>query len=167
MTPQYVLPRRLIFCVFLPVLLLACLPARPADSPDCTFVGISVAAGKNITQSARNAAVFQFGSRSLPDPGMVQAVFTLKNETRRPIILDRLQPTCHCTEAEPVLPSEGMPTLPPGGGLDIRVVVALAGHPTGALLKSVYVFVDGQAEPAARLDMAGTLLEENHANHTH
>ena len=159
--------RLLLICFFLLCFFLACLPARPADAPDCTFAGVSVAAGKNITQSATNAAMYHFGSRSLPDPGSVQAVFILKNETRRPITLDRLQPTCHCTEAETVSPSDGVPTLPPGGRLDIRVTVALAGHPPGALIKSVYVFVDGHPEPSARLDMAGTLLGENHANHAH
>ena len=151
----------------LPGLFLGSLPAwtapntkapLPAAAPGVPFVGLRVAAGNGIRPLASNAAAFPFGVRSLPNPGSVQTVFTLTNETRQSITLERLQPTCRCTDAEALPLAKELPTiLPPGGSLNVRVTVRLAGHAPGALVKSVYVFAAGHSEPAARLDITGTL----------
>ncbi len=151
----------------LPGLFLGSLPAwtapdtkapLPVAAPGVPFVGLRVAPANGITPLASNAAGFPFGVRSLPGPGSVQAVFTLTNETCRPVTVDRLQPTCRCTDAQVLPPATQLPMmLLPGGSLNVRVTVRLAGHAPGTLTKSVYVFAAGRSDPAARLDISGTL----------
>ena len=145
---------------------LASPPARAAAAPGFPFAGLSVSAGKEIKLTASNAGVYTFGTRYLPSPGLAQAVFVLRNMSALPLTLDRLQPTCHCTTAEVLGGSEvqaadhRVPVVPPGGSLKVRVTVILSGHAPGPLLKSVLIFVSGHSDPAARLDMSGTLLPE-------
>lgn len=170
---------------------LACLPlgffllaapwpsaALPVDStlsreaaPGFPFAGLVVVPGKEIAPLASNAAEYIFGTRRLPDPGSAQATFTLRNTANRPLTIERLQPTCRCTTAE-ALSEAGVPvdraaiTLPPGGRIQVRVTVILRVHAPGALVKSVLVFLAGHADPAARLDLSGTLLPEKTAAKT-
>ena len=130
------------------------------------FAGLHVSAGKAITLTASNTGAYNFGTRYLPAPGLVQTEFILRNTTSHSLTVDRIQPTCHCTTGEVMVGSEvlaadyPLPTLPPGRSMKVRVTVILAGHAPGPLLKSVLVFVSGHSDPAAQLDISGFLLPE-------
>ena len=145
---------------------LGSLPAWAGAAPGFPFVGLRVSAGKAITLTASNAGGYNFGTRSLPAPGLAQAEFELRNTADYPLTVDRLQPTCHCTTGvvmvglEVLDASHPIPILPPGASLKVRVTVILAGHAPGPLRKSVLIFVTGHSDPVARLDISGTLLPE-------
>ncbi len=129
---------------------------RPA-SPGIPFAGLSIQAQDGVSLLYENQGERNFGTLNPLDTPKIQAVFHLKNETDKPMLLERLQPSCHCTHVEAIPPQIGALTIAPGQTLALHVSVDLAGHPAGNLEKSVSVYVPGQTQPAAVLVMEATL----------
>ena len=129
---------------------------RPA-TPGIPFAGLSIQAQDSVSLLSENQGERSFGTLNPLDTPKIQAVFHLKNETDKPILLERLQPSCHCTHAQAIPPQAGALTVAPGETLALYVSVDLAGHPAGSLEKSVSVYVPGQTQPAAVLIMKATL----------
>lgn len=131
---------------------------RPT-SPNIPFAGLSIQALDGVSLLSENQGRRSFSTLNPLDTPKIQAVFHLKNETDKPILLERLQPSCHCTMAtvEGVPAGAALPTIAPGQTVAVRVTVDLAGHPAGNLEKSVSVYVPGQTPPAAVLIMQATL----------
>ena len=129
---------------------------RPA-SADVPFAGLSIQPQQGTALPYANQASRDFGTLSPLDTPNVQALFRLKNETDKPILLDRLQPSCHCTHVEAIPVQTGALIVAPGQTLTLHVTVDLAGHPAGGLEKSVSIYVPGQTQPAALLLMRATL----------
>jgi hypothetical protein len=129
---------------------------RPA-SPGIPFAGLSLEAQDGVSLLYTNQGGYGFGTANPLDTPQITAVFHLKNDTNKPITLSRLEPSCHCTHAEPLPLSPTLPTIAPGQTAAIRVTVDLAGHPAGNLEKTVTVYVAGSARPAAVLAVEGVL----------
>ena len=130
---------------------------RPA-SPGIPFAGLSLVAQDGVSLLYTNQGGYGFGTANPLDTPQITAVFHLKNDTNKPITLSRLEPSCHCTHAEPLPLSAALPTIAPGQMAAIRVTVDLAGHPAGNLEKTVTVYVAGSTRPAAVLAMEGLLM---------
>lgn len=129
---------------------------RPA-SPGIPFAGLSIQAQDGVSLLYENQGGRNFGTLNPLDTPTIQAVFHLKNETDKPIRIERLLPSCHCTHVEALPPQVGALTVTPGQTLALHVSVDLAGHPAGNLEKSVSVYVPGQIQPIAVLVMEATL----------
>lgn len=112
---------------------------------------------------ALNHAARDFGSVNLLDQPHLTQTFTIINRSSVPLILTRLQPSCHCTSA--VVEQAGapnaagtLPTLAPGQKANICVTVTPEPFQTGPLDKTVQVYAQGSDTPAATLEMTATLL---------
>ena len=106
-------------------------------------------------------AVYEAGSRGPQTAaGPLEHIFVLRNTTGTALTLDHLQASCACTTATVVggTSADGPTVLAPNGTLSVRVSVDLQRLLPGLLHKSVWVFVQGQAAPAATLEMTGALL---------
>lgn len=123
------------------------------------FAGLRVVQAENVQALAPNQAQRDFGAVSALDTPSIEQTFTLNNSTATPLVLDRFQPSCHCTTAavEGALAGAALPTLAPGQEVSVRVTVSLADLAPGPLLKSVMVFTKGSQLPAAALTLTGQL----------
>lgn len=117
-----------------------------------------------------NLARSDFGTVSPLDHPEIAHTFTLHNDTPRPLTVTQAQPSCSCTHATLTIGTttalarqgaEKVPTLPPlAPGQQITVCVSIdpAQLTPGPIAKSVALFVQGQTQPAAVLQMTATLL---------
>ncbi len=123
------------------------------------FVGLRVAPSAQVHALAPNQAQHDFGTVSALDTPRLEQTFILSNSSPKPLVLDRLQTTCHCTAAtiEGVAAGAALPTLAPGQRLTVRVTVSLVDLAAGSLLKSVLVYTQGDQRPAAVLTLTGKL----------
>ena len=105
-------------------------------------------------------AVYAAGSLGPQAAGPLEHTFVLANTTDTPLTLDHLEPSCACTTASVVGGTDGMApvVIAPRQTLSVRVSVDPLQLLPGLLHKSVWVFVQGQAAPAATLEMTGALL---------
>ncbi|MGI4790083.1 MAG: DUF1573 domain-containing protein [Janthinobacterium lividum] len=128
-------------------------------SPGIPFAGLSLQAQDGVSLLYVNQGGYGFGTANPLDTPQIKAVFHLKNDTDKPITLDRFQPSCHCTTAAVEGSPAGavLPTIAPGKQVTIRVIVDLAGQPAGNLEKTVTVYITGHSQPAAVLAMEGVL----------
>lgn len=135
-------------------------PARTLPS-----VGLTVLTSTAVRASASNIGTYEFGLTDALDTPRVEQTFTLRNDSKAPLTLERMEPSCHCTTAV-VQPPKGstpspaetaLPTLGPGQQVSVHVAVNLAGDAPGRLTKSVAVYVKGDAWPAALLQVSGNL----------
>lgn len=126
------------------VLLLPCLMAR-ADAPS------------SLTVTPPDMARYDFGTRTCGDSSPLTHTFRLRNGGTQTLTVTSAVTSCHCTEAEPegnkVLPV----TLAPGATLPLVVTVDTNRLGPGPVSKTVWVFVRGALEPAATLEVTGTL----------
>lgn len=123
------------------------------------FVGLRVAPSAQVQVLAPNQAQHDFGTVSALDTPRLEQTFVLSNGGPMPLVLDRLQATCHCTAAtiEGAAAGAAPPTLAPGQRTVVRVTVNLAELVPGPLLKSVLVYTRGDQRPAAVLTLIGRL----------
>ena len=104
-------------------------------------------------------AAYYFGQISGLAPQEIIHTFLLSNDTDRTLILDHLQPSCGCISA--VL-NQNAPATQYVFAPHKQVAITLTLDPTevtpGAVHKTVWVFVKGEAAPAATLALTGTVL---------
>ena len=129
---------------------------RPRAVP---FAGLRVAPTAGVQTAAPNQGQHDFGTVSALDTPSIEQTFLLSNSTPTPLVLDRFQPSCHCTTVTVEGTSTGavMPTLLPGKTLTVHVRVSLADLAPGPLLKTVLVYTRGDSQPAAVLTLTGEL----------
>jgi len=113
---------------------------------------------------------YDFGQVSLLDATRIEHAFPFKNTGSAPLTIARLSASCGCIstiagsreKAAPggsgVVSVPPYPTLAPGEETTIQVAVNLLPLRPGTLRKSVSVFVEGNPQPVARYEIAGTLL---------
>ncbi|HVW20233.1 MAG TPA: DUF1573 domain-containing protein [Opitutaceae bacterium] len=77
-------------------------------------------------------------SRASPGQDQADFVFTARNPTARPIVVQGISSSCRCTEAW--FPASPL-TIPPGGTSPLRALVHLSGQ-RGEVVKQVYVDTD-------------------------
>src|SRR5579871_4666160 len=131
-------------------------------------VGLKIAATNKEKVIAPNQSVLDCGAINLLDRTGMQQTFTLFNANKTPLTVERLQPSCGCMSAvlpQPVNgpaktkhPAAELPrTLAPGEQMQVQIAIHLDALPAGPFSKSVGVFVQGTARPAAMLQLSGTL----------
>ncbi len=133
--------------------------AEPNAILDARFPpeGLSLTAMPGLTQITSNEGKVDFGRVSLLKTPTLTQTFRLKNVTDKPLTLDRLQTSCHCTSAvweikdsKMRLSAEAAPlTLLPGKSIAVNVRLNLTQMAAGQVVKSVMVFLKGQTQPAA------------------
>lgn len=143
-------------------------PAAPDNLPNTRaafraglvpFAGLRVAPAAGVQTAAPNQGQHDFGIVSALDTPSIEQTFTLSNSTPAPLVLDRLQPSCHCTmaTAEGTTVAGVLPTLAPGKTLAVHVTVSLTDLAPGPLLKTVLVYTKGNPQPAAVFTLTGEL----------
>lgn len=139
------------------------LPTR-APHPAPATARLTVVASAAVTVPAPDRGQHDFGSVNLLDQSEVAQAFTLKNPNQFPLTITRLQSACDCVSAlaEAKTKTGAAPpdatTLAPSDEISLRVALDLTKVAPGAVRKTVVVFAQGQTQPAALLEMTGTVV---------
>lgn len=134
------------------------LPVCPvaADAPVAPPL-LRLLAQADAKASTTATARFDFGRRSVLDTTPITHTFVLRSQSKGPLTIDRLQPSCRCTTAL-LEGNRGAPfTLAPGQQISVRVLISPGDALPGFFEKEVYVFAAGDSVPTATLQIAGTL----------
>jgi len=137
--------------------------AAPVAEPNAILgarfplAGLTLTATPGLTQLAGNEGEVTLGRVSLLKTPVLTETFRLKNTSNKPLTLDHLQTSCHCTSAawemedgKPRLNTDTAPlTLLPGRSVSVQVRLNLKQMAAGQVVKSVMVFLTGQTQPAA------------------
>jgi hypothetical protein len=129
--------------------------SEPAAASD---LAIDVIPTDGAVTTGPGLATFDFGEIRQIDSGPVEHTFTLRNANKIPVTIDRIQPSCGCTTA---VIDDGSPmpaaktTIAPGGTVHVHVSIDRTHLIPGHNIKTVWVYVAGQASPAATLEMEG------------
>ena len=131
--------------------------ARPADRAGTSpFQPVSGRAGDTIFS---DGVVYDFGTITLDPRHPIVHDFKLRNATDKPIAIERVQPACGCTT---VTPDNGAPgnyrPIAPGQALNIHVSVDPKDLPAGNIDKAIWVYLPGNARPAAVLHVRGVTV---------
>jgi len=112
--------------------------------------------------SAAVSNVFQFGTVSLLDMPYADHDFMYTNTGTTPVVIERLQPSCHCTSA--LIASDSSPdgaalpyTVAPGASVKVHASINLGMDPSGPVSRTVSVYLQGENEPAAIYTLSGTV----------
>ena len=115
-----------------------------------------------VTAPGAAPSNFDFGQVGGPTYAPVVHQFVFTNQSNTPVTLDRITPSCSCTTAS--IPFD----IKSGGGytmvvkpkqeLGVMVSLNLELAGAGPVHKTVWLFVKGQAAPAATLTMEGLVL---------
>lgn len=141
--------------------------APPADTT--TLSATPRLAGEGAIQLTQREVTgpYQFGL--VRAGATVHHDFTLWNDTKQPLQLDRVAPSCHCTSAfvlpeKPSTKASRTNLLAPGQSIQVRVtldtsqIAASETDPEGQVQKIVSVYVVGQpVHPAAVLTLSGRI----------
>lgn len=102
---------------------------------------------------------YDFGSRSALDTSPIAHTFVLQSDTKTPVTVDRLLPSCHCTHAAAEQDTDGYGrfTILPGQTARIDVTIDPSDMVPGDLEKEVYVFANGESTPTATLHIKGLI----------
>lgn len=118
---------------------------------------------------------FDFGSVSSLSPGQHVQTYLLRNDNKVPVTVSQLQSSSGCLQAAfassevQLVSSAASPTsgpakrtvlhqlLPPGQQVPLHITLNSTAMAPGAVDQSLWVFVEGQAMPAATLKVTGTL----------
>ncbi len=114
-------------------------------------------AGTNAQSSPQGADYYDYGTVDTTKAKPIQHTFTLRNDGSKPAKILRVDTSCGCTEA--VTGGEHPRSLPltlaPGETLDIQVSINPRYLTIWRATKLVWVYLDGQDDPAATLKMSG------------
>ena len=118
-------------------------------------------------------ARFTFDKQDILAAPTIEHTFTLRNDTKNPVVLERLGSSCGCTSAfaekapsTSVRPSaaSGKPDsgsvsrfLLPGEKIAVHVSVDASRLRSGEAKKLVWVFTQDSGQPAATLEMVGVV----------
>lgn len=128
-------------------------PARESGGPVLTVVP-----GEGIVSTQPGTAKCSLGEIDPWQETKVERVFTLRNDTRETLTLDRIQPSCGCTSV--VVGGEGDGAgrpLQPGSTVPVKVTLDMNRLRPGPVDKYVWAYLRGRREPAATLELSGTL----------
>lgn len=133
------------------------------------FAGLSLVPAPVLKQLANNEGEIEFGQVSALDAPQLERTFQLKNAGKAPVTIERLQTSCHCTSAFFETPTGSRAsdigasktytsqTLRPGQTATVRVRIDLAQLTAGSVVKSVFVYLKGNSQPAAFVTLSGEL----------
>ncbi len=121
--------------------------------------------GKGMTASS--PARYNFGNADILDGRAIEHTFRLRNDGKKPLVLERLAASCGCTtlfldEAALAVPPGAKAariarTVLPGQTIPLRVRVDPSRLSTGEARKLVWVFARGSSLPALTLEMVGAI----------
>jgi hypothetical protein len=102
---------------------------------------------------------YDFGSRSALDLSLVTHTFVLRAGAKAAVTVDRLQPSCHCTQAVPVGGTDGYGRFTIAAATEAKIAVTFnpGDMAPGVVEKEVYVFVNGQSTPDVTLHIRGVI----------
>jgi hypothetical protein len=133
----------------------------PATNTPPTAGPLTLVAEAGVKIVTSRDARYDFGEVNLLDKTEVDRTFTLQNESKAPVRLQQLRPSCGCTsmfvgsqEANGV----ALPTLQPGQRLTVRAHVDLTKLGAGPLHKYVWVYIQDNLQPVAMLELHGALI---------
>ena len=103
--------------------------------------------------------IYDFGSQSALDLAPITHTFVLKAGSGASVVVDRLQPSCHCTQAvaQAEMDGYGRFTVAAGGTAKIAVTFNPSDVAPGPVEKEVYVFAVGGSTPIVTLHIKGTI----------
>ena len=130
----------------------ACVAATPIPDTNVAILNTNPA---STPESATSR--FNFGTAFAMGGKPIEHVFVLRNNGPTPVIVDHLQPSCGCTSAAAEPGSVLSAPIAPGGSARVRVSVDVNRVNSGAVSKSVLVILRGQVQPAAVLEVYGTM----------
>ena len=121
-------------------------------------VALTVLFVKDAPSSHAADSDYQFGTISALKAVAIEHTFTLQNNNSVPITLDHLQPSCGCTTAAAGTQAEDTShIIAPGKTVQIHVSIDPNHLSAGPITKTVWVYIKGQSDPAATLQMTGTM----------
>jgi hypothetical protein len=134
-----------------------------ADTDSPANVGLSVSGKDQTPDTPRNVASFDFGSVNPLDESNVETRVRLTNSSAKPLVLTRIQPSCHCTTA--IIQTTNSPgsaslpfTLAPGQDATLDTSIDILHGPSGPERKLVDIYVQGSDRPAAEVEVSGIVL---------
>lgn len=139
---------------------------KAASRPQFPSAGLAAVLGKGVTSHATNVAEADLGTVNPLNVPFANLVFTLRNTSDRPILIDRLQPSCGCTTASVMLggksvaAEQGIPALNPKAEVTIHIHIDLTGQAAGGLTKFVAVYIKDRPQPAAMLQIRGVVARD-------
>lgn len=152
----------------------SCVRALPGDTPSpVPFLGLAVVPGGQIRPLSPNTAVADIGTVDTVAAPDARRTFLLRNESKKPLTIVRLEPSCRCTtadlvslpigsmaQAQDTAPASriGLPcTLMPGSRAAVEVTVHTGEHTPGGFTSAVFVFLKDHPAYAALLQVQGTV----------
>ena len=108
------------------------------------------------SSSANSLENYQFGTIQALRVAPIEHTFILRNNNPTPVFLDRLQPSCGCTTAVAGAAKTERGILP-GKTLQVHVSIDPGHLSAGPITKTVWVYIKGQSDAAATLQMIGTM----------
>ena len=120
------------------------------------LLAIGVCAAAPLTLSTRSDS-YNFGQINQGSTSPIKHGFILKNNNAAPITVDRIAVSCGCTTAVPGGGVSLPDVLAPGKEIEVDTSIDPLRLFPGAVEKSVSVYIAGQAQPAAVLEITGTL----------
>lgn len=145
-----------LFCI-LPILLLRAGPVAAQTPP------VKLAVVASAGAPAGDPSTYHFQPEEADNGQGISHVFVLRNDTDKPVKIVRIDASCSCTTAvlQPGGATQSADTgnvvLAPGQQARLLVTVGIGDAAAGELEKTVWVRIDGQADPAATLHVTGTI----------
>jgi len=107
---------------------------------------------------AKSTGTYKFGMVTQKRSEPIVHDFELRNDSKNPVTIDRIQPQCGCTTA--VIKNQrtaGDGPIAPGALVKIHVAVDPSHLIPGSVAKNTLVYIKGQTDPAATLVMSGAM----------
>jgi len=141
-------------------------PIRAEQSAAAKPAGLTIVAGQGVTLQSPVIASADAGAINPLDVQLVRQLFTLRNDTSKPITITQLEASCPCTSASatgdsilhPSAPDGSILTIEPAHQADIAVIVSLFRHAPGPFTNSIFVHVKDASDYVALLHVNGTLM---------
>jgi Protein of unknown function (DUF1573) len=132
---------------------------RAANAPVLEPIGkgspLKVEAKEGIVALEASVGLFTFGTTHVLEKPVIEATFTLKNTSTKPLTIEKIAGSCECITAEFVGKSK---TLAPDATADVKVLLDTALTKPGLVQKTVLVHTKENPDGAsARLQIQGRL----------
>jgi hypothetical protein len=136
----------------------------PPTAGSATTTAISLAPEKGLAP-ADDGFVYDFGKRAVRANEFLEHRFTLRNEGRKPVIIETLLTSCHCTTAELAghTATDGSCRLAPGKSVVLKIAIDTGLAHAVDFRKMVWVYVKGETKPALTLTLTATLTTDARA----
>jgi len=141
-------------------------PIWAEQSAAAKTAALTIVAGQGVMLQSSKIAFADAGTINPLDVQLVRQLFTLRNDTSKPITITQFEASCPCTSAAVagddalhVSPADGsILTIAPAHQAEIAVTVSLFRHAPGPFTNSIFVHVKDETNYVALLQVNGTLM---------